>query len=80
MASKEEGKTQALALGQRSLKQESQETSKNLPQSVSMQLLGLMKQVVADEVNPKTVNAACQCASEIHKILRLNFEMQKKGF
>jgi hypothetical protein len=44
-----------------------------------MQLLSLMKLVVKEEVNPKTVAAACQCASEIHKILRLNFEMMKKG-
>ena len=55
--------------------QESQETFENLPISVSTQLLKLMKQVVAKEVNPQTVNAACNCASEIHKILKLSASM-----
>jgi len=52
--------------------QENQETFENLPMSVSLQLLGLMKKVVAKEINPETVNAACNCASEIHKILKLS--------
>jgi hypothetical protein len=79
MANEKDGKIQPLDSGAVSLKPAKVETSKSLPESVSMQLLGLMKKVVEDGVNPKTVNAACQCASEIHKILRLNFEMQKKG-
>lgn len=52
--------------------QEKQETYENLPVSVSLQLLELMKKVVSKEVNPQTVNAACNCASEIHKILKLS--------
>lgn len=55
---------------------EIQVTSENLPRDVCMQLYNLMKQVVCDDINPKTVNAACGCASEIHKILKLNKEMQ----
>jgi hypothetical protein len=50
-----------------------------LPQSVSMQLLNLMKTVVKEEVNPSTVKAACQCASEIHKMLKLNLELKRSG-
>jgi len=52
-------------------------TSENLPQNVCMQLYCLMNKVVEDDVNPKTVNAACSCASEIHKILKLNHEMSR---
>ena len=39
----------------------------------------LMKQVVSEEVNPATVKAACQCAGEIHKMLKLNLELKKSG-
>lgn len=56
-------------------KLESQVTSENLPKNVCMQLYNLMTKVVEDDVNPKTVNAACSCASEIHKILKLNHDM-----
>lgn len=59
---------------------EGQETSESLPQSVSMQLLNLMKTVVKEEVNPSTVKAACQCAGEIHKMLKLNMELKRAGF
>lgn len=58
-------------------KLESQVTSENLPKNVCMQLYNLMTKVVEDDVNPKTVNAACSCASEIHKILKLNHDMSK---
>jgi hypothetical protein len=44
-----------------------------------MRLYELMTKVVQDDVNPKTVHAACACAAEIHKILRLNLEMKKSG-
>ena len=64
-------------LEQKSQNQENNSQSTNLPYTVSMQLVSLMKKVVEEEVNPKTVGAACQCASEIHKILKLNFEMKK---
>lgn len=52
-------------------------TSDNLPLNVSMQLYKLMQEVVKNKVSPKTVQAACACASEIHKIIKLNFEMTK---
>ena len=52
-------------------------TSENLPKNVSLQLFDLMKQVVADDVNPKTVLAACKCATEIHRMLKLNQEIRR---
>lgn len=53
--------------------------SEILSRDLANQLLGLMKQVTAKEVSPGTVNAACACASEIHKILKLNFQMKMAG-
>lgn len=61
-------------------KQDAVGTSDSLPKSVSEQLLGLMQKVVEEDVNPQTVSAACKCASEIHKMLKLNLEMKKEGF
>jgi hypothetical protein len=75
-----EGKmTQALDSGTSLTKPESQEASVSLSKDLALQLLGLMKRVTDKEVTAQTVNAACNCASEIHKILRLNFEMKKRG-
>lgn len=65
---------------QKSPKQDVQVTSENLPKTVSMQLYALMTKVVENEVTPSTVNAACNCAAEIHKILKLNLEMKRSGF
>ena len=56
---------------------EDQETSTNLPRNVSLQLYKLMKQVVENDVNPETVKAACNCATEIHRMIKLNLELQK---
>jgi hypothetical protein len=54
-------------------------TSESLSKDLATQLLILMKRVTEDEVTPGTVNAACNCASEIHKILKLNFQMKQSG-
>lgn len=70
----------SLDSGKQLLAPETLETSESLPKSVSLQLLDLMKQVVKDGVNPATVNAACKCASEIHKMLDLNVKIKKAGF
>jgi hypothetical protein len=53
--------------------------SESLSKDLALQLLGLMKKVTAKKVTSQTVNAACNCASEIHKILKLNFEMKRRG-
>lgn len=76
----EERKTQASASEKQLTKPGSQETSISLSKDLATQLLSLMTKVTKDEVTPDTVNAACNCASEIHKILRLNFAMKKEGF
>lgn len=73
-------KTQLSDLEKQSVKQGSQAISESLPKSVSLQLYDLMNRIVETEVTPQTVHAACSCASEIHKILKLNFEMKKQGF
>lgn len=60
-------------------KPESQAISVSLSKDLATQLLDLMKKVTKDDVTPATVNAACNCASEIHKILTLNFKMRREG-
>lgn len=72
-----EGRAPSLDLDPKSLPQEGQATSESLPKNVSMQLFKLMNKVVENEVNPKTVQAACACATEIHRMLRLNMEMKR---
>ena len=74
-----EGNNQHSNSEKRSLMPREQVTSENLPRNVSMQLFDLMQKIVEDDVNPKTVHAACACASEIHKILKLNLEMKRAG-
>lgn len=54
-------------------------TSETLSQSVGLYLYEMMRAVTKDDVNPQTVNAACKCAEEIHKVLRLNFDIKKIG-
>jgi ACT domain-containing protein len=40
-------------------------------------LSNLMKKVTDKECNADTVNAACNCASQITQILRLHLEVEK---
>lgn len=72
-----EAKIQCLDSEKQLAKQEELVTSENLPRTVSLQLLNLMKSIVADDVNPQTVSAACKCASEIHKMIKINIELIK---
>jgi hypothetical protein len=60
-------------------KQEEQEISENLPMHVSMQLYKLMNRVVKDDVNADNVNAACNCAAQICKMLDITFKAEKMG-
>ncbi len=52
-------------------------TSEDLPRSVSIQLYGLMNEVTRESVTPQSVAAACKCAAEIQKMLKINLEMMK---
>lgn len=62
-----------------SLKPAEQATSQSLPQSVSVQLVDLMRKVVEKEVSPTTVRAACECARTVNELLKTNLEMIKRG-
>lgn len=66
-------------LEKQSPKQQEQATSQSLPQSVSMQLVDLMRKVVENEVTPTTVRAACECARTVNELLKTNLEMIKRG-
>lgn len=52
--------------------QERQGTFELLPLTLSERLLSLMEKVTEEEITPATVNAACNCASEINKLLSLS--------
>lgn len=71
------GHNQALDLEARSPRLVEAATSENLPKNVSIKLFELMTKVVESDVNPKTVQAACACATEIHRMLKLNMELRK---
>jgi len=73
----EEKKIQVLSLKTQLEKQNEVVTSQDLPRNVSMQLYALMKEVTATGVNPESVKAACACATEIHRMLKLNLELKK---
>ena len=66
-------------LDRSSAERETETASASLSKDLALQLLGLMKKVTEKKVSSQTVNAACNCASEIHKILKLNFEMRRRG-
>ncbi len=45
--------------------------------SLAQHLFELSKKVTKDNVSPDTVRAACQCASEIHKLLDLQWRVRR---
>lgn len=49
----------------------------NLSVTVVRQLINLMENVVKKEITPQTVNAACNCANAIHKMILLNLSLGK---
>lgn len=59
---------------------ESQKESTQLSRNLAKSLMKLIDDVNKTEVTPETVNASCNAAAQIYKILRLNFEMKKEGF
>lgn len=50
-----------------------------LSRNLAEHLLMLAKKVTEGKITSKKVSAACQCASELHKIMRLNWEMKRNG-
>lgn len=79
MEGKKEGKAQFSDLGDQSLNLKKEMTSSNLSKTLALELMGLIKQVNKNEVTPETVNASCNCASQIYKILKMQYEMKKEG-
>jgi hypothetical protein len=59
---------------------ETQKPSIQLSKDLAGSLMNLIEKVNQDGVTPETVNASCNAAAQIYKILRLNFEMKKEGF
>ncbi len=51
--------------------------SNNFTRSSIEHLMGLAKEVTGKRKNAKTINAACNCYSQVYKFLRLNVDMQK---
>jgi len=72
--------TRSLASGEHSEAPATQSQSVQLSKDLAGSLMGLIRDVNKDGVTPETVNASCNAASQIYKILRLNFEMKKEGF
>ena len=54
--------------------------SSSLSKNLSLSLMNLIEKVNEGGVTPETVNASCNAASQIYKILRLNYEMKKEGY
>lgn len=80
MAGKKDASIQVSGSGKQLQMQDEKTTSASLSKTVSLELIDLMKKVNENDVTPETVNAACNCASQINKILKLNFDMKKHGF
>ncbi len=80
MEERNEEKIQVSESGQQLERQENQAASQSLSRNLCLQLMGLIDKVNEDGVTPSTVNASCNAAEQIHKILKLNFEMKKSGF
>lgn len=72
--------TRSLGSGEHSGAQAIQSPSVQLSKDLAGSLMGLIRDVNKDGVTAETVNASCNAAAQIYKILRLNFEMKKEGF
>jgi len=77
---KQEGPTRSLVSGEHSEAQKIQPPSIQLSKDLAGSLMNLIRDVNKEGVTPETVNASCNAAAQIYKILRLNFEMKKEGF
>lgn len=75
-----EEKTHCLDCSEVSDRQQPGMTSLELSIKLITQLMSLMEKVNKDMVTPESVKSSCQCAEQIYKIMRLNFDMKKEGF
>lgn len=50
--------------------------SKSLSTNVAEHLLHLMIQVTEGNVNPNTVNAACNCATQMINLMKINIKLK----
>lgn len=63
-----------------SLIQDHTKTSEQLSKNLALSLMDLIDKVNLDGVTPESVNASCNAAAQIYKILHLNYQMKKEGF
>lgn len=66
-------------MGSSALRGQSQEasgTSKSLSMNVAEHLLFLMKNVTENNVTPQTVNAACNCATQMINLMKINLRLK----
>jgi hypothetical protein len=80
MVNKKEENCQHLELGKSLQKPGNQPTSENLSLNLINELMMLIKQINKDKISVESVNASCNAATAIHKLLKLNFEMMKDDF
>lgn len=79
MANKSEEKISSLELKDQSTPK-IQQNSETLSKDLAISLMKLIDKVNEGGVTPETVNASCNAASQIYKILRLNFDIKRAGF
>lgn len=75
---KEQGKsTQPLASSPSHVKSNADtKTSPSLSMNVAEHLLWLMKEVTKESVSPQSVNAACNCATQMINLMKLNMKLR----
>jgi hypothetical protein len=71
----EEKQTMPVALSTLLETSEEQVILKNLNKTLCLELLSLIVAVNKAGITPQTVNATCNAAAQIHKLLRLNFDI-----
>lgn len=73
---KDAGKIQDLGLDRRlQVAKEENSNQASLSTDLTNHLLNLSKEVTRNEINPETVKAACNCAQQIHNMIRLQMKI-----
>lgn len=79
MEREKDEKTHSLEL-KNSSNQNQLKASEQLSKNLAISLMDLIDKVNKDGVTPESVNASCNAAAQIYKILHLNYQMKKEGF